>query len=486
MFNRKNSLIDKPRSHWISAVFLYIAAFINTLDGTIVNLGLPAIQRDFQTTDMMMQWVLVIYVLGFASGLLPFGRFGDVFGRSRLFLWGLIVFVLASIWCGLAQHINALVFARGIKGLAAAAMLPQVLAIIRATFPEKDISKAISYFTMVSGFGALAGPMIGGILIGLDLFDMGWRVIFLVNVPLGLIALIGVLMYLPKSTSYPDGQKLKADWVGAILFAGATATMLYPLIEGSSMGWPTWTIFIGALSILLSAAFVSLQYRKQRRGQSQLLPFQLLRNSQFLVGTGQVALLYVGVSGGILILIITLQLGFGLSATKAGVIMAAHPLGAMVASLISSRIGGNYLNLRNFIGSLLLLSGMCLLHLGFSDSIPGLELWAPLVLIGLGMGTVNVALFQSVLQGVSVKDAGAGAGALQAFQQIGNALGVALIGQVFFVFLAQSEDPNQYVMAIKTALWLPIMIYALLCVNFMKAIWKSNRSLGNATHARTE
>lgn len=459
-------------NHWYGAAFLFVAAFINTLDATIVNLGLPSIQNSLSASDTAMQWVLVIYVMGFAAGLLPFGRFGDVFGRHRLFFIGLIGFVLASIWCGAAQQVQTLIIARGVKGVSAAIMLPQVLAIIRATFPAEDLGKAIGYFSMVSGFGAFAGPLIGGMLIALDLFGMGWRAIFWINVPLGLIALFGVLTFLPKGDSK---QRIQADWLGSILFATTIAALLYPLIEGRSMGWPFWLIAVGVSSFVLLALFVVHQKRRETLGQSQLVPFSLIRKRRFLAGIIQVTLLFTGIAGSIVILAITLQAGFGLPPANAGIILAAHPLSAMCASLYTGRMGFRHLNARIFLGCLSLFFGMILLKLSFGEMSPGLWLWVPLILVGVGMGSTTVALFQSVLEHVPATDAGAGSGAIQAFQQIGIALGVALIGQVFFAILEQQDEPNQYATAIEGALWLPITIYAILCLAGLIPLLKESR-----------
>ncbi|MEM9631878.1 MAG: MFS transporter [Pseudomonadota bacterium] len=458
--------LGSVNSHWLGAGFLFIAAFINTLDATIVNLGLPSIKQDLSASDTSMQWVLVVYVLAFAAGLLPFGRFGDVYGRRRLFVWGLTGFIAASAWCGAVQDVETLIVARTVKGLAAATMLPQVLAIIRATFPANDMSKAIGYFAMVSGFGAMAGPLVGGLLISADFFGLGWRLIFLINVPLGAIALAGVIVFLPD---VKERHTQHVDWTGALLFAAAISALLYPMIEGRALGWPIWLMMICVLAVVLMGAFLRSQYLRAARNRTQLLPVRMLKNPGFLIGIGGVTLLFAGIAGSIVVLTIVLQSGFGLSPAIAGGILAAHPLSAMAASFATGQMGTRLTAERTLLGCLSILIGMIWLQALIGTEVQSFVLWGPLVLTGAGMGSATVAMFQSVLREVPGADAGAGAGALQAFQQIGIALGVAIVGQVFFAALEQSAGQSRYVEAIETALWLPIAIYSFLSLGAVKS-----------------
>ncbi len=458
------------RNHWYAAVFLLLAAFINLLDATIVNLALPAIRRDLDASTSALQWVLVVYVLTFAAGLLPFGRFGDVFGRRRMFVSGLSGFIVASVACGLAPGVQALIAARAIQGLAGAMMVPQVLAIIHATFPPEDKGRAIGLFGTVSGLGAVAGPLIGGILVSADLFGLGWRPVFLINLPLGLVALAGAIIFLPRVSERRPGA---VDWTGSVLFAGATAALIFPLIEGRPLGWPLWLIALFALSVMLGLAFLRRQHDLAARGATQTLPLTLLRDRRFLAGIGFVTLLFSGIAGTIVILAIFLQSGLGFSPARAGLALAAHPLSAMLAAWLTGRLGTRFLGTRVFAGVLSLAVGMIWLQFSAADAGPGLELqalWLPLALIGAGIGSSTVAMFQSVLASVATSDAGAGSGMLQAFQQIGIAIGIALVGQIFFSVLGDAAVPAAYGHAMTAALWLPVGTYALLCLAALPGI----------------
>ncbi|MDF9301955.1 MFS transporter [Tritonibacter mobilis] len=315
---------------WLSATFLFIASFITMLDTTIINLALPAIQADFDAPDTLLQWTLIIYVLTFAAGLLPFGRFGDAFGRRRLFLVGLLGFLLASAACGFVPSIEALIAGRFGQGLAASMMMPQVLAILHESFPKNAKAKAVNLFGMVTALGAFAGPLVGGLLIAADLWGLGWRAIFLINLPLGVVALVGAYTVLPLRTV---SQTAATDWKGAFFFALAAVALLYPIVEGRALGWPLWLIGIIALSVGSAVQLFRLQIRQTKAGAPSLLPAELLRNRRFVGLIGIVTMMFAGIAGPIVVLAIVLQSGLGMAPDRAGLALAAHPLCIMASSL---------------------------------------------------------------------------------------------------------------------------------------------------------
>ena len=464
------SLTSQPRSsalsrHWLAAAFLFLAAFINMLDTTIINLALPAIQTEFAASHNGLQWTLVIYVLTFAAGLLPFGRFGDAFGRRKLFLGGLLGFLIASTACGFAPSIEALILARFFQGLTAAMMMPQVLAILHESFPEDEKAKAIGIFGMVTAMGAMAGPLVGGFLISANFWGLGWRMIFLINLPFGLIALAGAYALVPVSRK---AARQAVDWLGSALFAISAIGLLYPVVEGQALGWPIWLFGLLAISLASAIALLRLQYRRATLGQPQLLPVTLLTNARFFGRVGLVMLMFTGIAGPIVVLAMVLQFGLEMSPDRAGLALAAHPLSIMVASILSSRMGSRHLERRVTLGIVSLLTGMIGLHL---TVVPGTSLamiWIPLVMVGAGVGTATVAMYQLVLTEVPQADAGAGSGALQAFQQIGIALGIALVGQVFVGALGDAPDPISYVEALKVALWVPMILFTGLSIVSLK------------------
>lgn len=452
---------------WLAASFLMLGAFMNLLDATIVNLALPTIRDDLGASASGLQWVLVVYILTFGAGLLPLGRFGDIFGRKRIFIIGLLGFMATSLAAGIAPDVASLIAARGLQGLAAAAMVPQVLAIIHGLFSEEDRGKAIGLFGMINALGAVAGPVIGGAVISADLFGLGWRPIFLINLPLGLIALAGAIAFLPAQENRTTGR---ADWIGAGLFAAAISAVIYPMIEGRGFGWPLWQLVFPILAAASALAFWRRQQWLATQERLQTLPSGLMGNPGYVFGVASVMMMISALAGTMVVLAVFLQSGVGLTPAQAGLALAPHPISAMVASLASGRLGNRWLNLRIFAGVLTLLCGMIWLRLASEYVTSGTDILGPLILIGGGGGTAFVALFQTTLSHVSGPDAGAGSGALQAFQQVGIALGIAIVGQLFFAGIDTPNNPAQYRAALATAVLYPIAITGVLTLLTLRNI----------------
>ncbi|WP_310619779.1 MFS transporter [Flexibacterium corallicola] len=459
----------------LAVAVLFLAAFMNTLDVTIVNLALPTIQEELNATPSQLEWVLIIYVLTFAAGLLPFGRFGDVLGRNKLFGWGLIGFIGSSGVCGVAPDITTLITARAAQGFAGAMMVPQVLAIVHVLFEPEQKGKVISLFGTISGLGAVTGPVLGGFLVSADIADLSWRAVFLINLPLGIISLVGALLYLPKKEA-PAHKG--SDWGGAALFAFSILAITYPLVEGRLLGWPWWcfALMLGGLILLL--LFSRTQILRARKNLPQVMPANLLKDRFFLLGLGIVALFFSGTAGVMFMLAVYLQSGFGLSAQDAGVALAAHPAGVMIASFFASRLANKWLEARLALGALTVLLGMIGLVLVINSSSTAfdqLSFLPPLLLVGMGMGTSLATMFQLVLSRVASEDAGAGSGILQAFQQVGVAVGIAVIGQIFFSTSSQFGNNSGHSAAASAALQYPIGIYVALTL-IAVYLWKSKAS----------
>ncbi|WP_282046096.1 MFS transporter [Roseibium album] len=446
----------------LAVASLFLGAFMNILDVTIVNLALPSIRNEFDATTSQLEWVLIAYILMFASGLLPFGRFGDSFGRKRIFNFGVAGFLVSSLACGLAPDIELLIAARALQGLTASMMVPQVLAIVHVMFAPQEKAKLIGLYGTVSALGAVAGPLIGGTMISANVAGLEWRPIFLMNVPLGLVCLAGALRFVPDIE--PCGY-IKPDWSGSLLFALAVAALTFPLTEGRQFGWPWWCFALLGLSVVLALIFIQLQLHRTRCGLPQILPANLMKDRFFVRSLVIVTIFFSGIAGVHFMLAIFLQSGVGLSALQSGLATAPHPVGVMVASTLTSRLGQRWLGARIAFGTFVLLAGMTMARtvLGTNSmSITAVDLLLPMLTVGLGTGTAIAAMFQSTLSRVSPSDAGAGSGVLQAFQQVGIAIGIGAVGQIFFAGLEQAQDPADYVHAAQNALLFPIGIYLLL------------------------
>lgn len=463
--------VDGSGNRWAALAALYLAMFMNILDISVVNLALPVIREDLGASDTELEWVLVVYVLTFAAGLLPFGRFGDVVGRDRLFRYGVAGFTLSSLACGLAPDILTLIVSRGLQGLCGAAMVPQVLAIVHVIFTDQEKGRAIGLFGSVSALGAVAGPLVGGVLVSADLFGLGWRPIFLINLPIGLVSVIGALHFLPDLGS---DSRVAPDWTGTALFALAVLALVFPLVEGRQFGWPAWCFVLMALGAGLGVLFYLQQLWKARQGRAQLLPVSLTRDRVFVQGVLFVTACFSGLAGLFFMLAIYLQSGLGLSPLDAGLTLAPHPLGVMLASYGTGRFAGGRPGLRIALGALTVLCGLTALRLlisGADTSAVLLVLLVPLFAVGLGTGALIPALFQRVLSRVAGADAGAGSGVLQAFQQVGMALGIALQGQIFFQTLGQPAEAGAFLPAAETTLLYPLGVYAVLALSAL--LWRA-------------
>ena len=470
--NRTND--DEPlKGRWIAMAALLVAGFMNLIDVTIVNVAIPSLQRAFDATDSQIEWVVAIYILTFALLLLPMGRLGDVVGRRRMFIAGVCVFTFGSALCGLAPSIWGLVGARVVQGIGGAMMTPQTLAIVPALFAPKERGLAFALFGLSAGLASVTGPVLGGFLIGADLWGLDWRPIFLVNIPVGIVAVLGALRYVP---ALPGNKGLEIDGVGIALAAATTLLVMFPLIEGRQIGWPVWIWVMMACALPMLWLFIRWQRHRAQAGRAQLLPVALFRNRNFMVGTGIVMLLFAGIPGFFLVLAILLQVGNGFTPLQSGLTTIPFSIGVLVASVAAGRMGNRFLRPRISIGGLLLAT--CMIALPFvtpqaAGEISRSAFMLPLFIGGLGLGTAISPLFNTVLGQVKDENTGSASGALQSFQQLGGALGLAVMGQLFFAHVAQGlqsggDKVPVYSEALQMALWFSTASFLLLAAS----VWK--------------
>lgn len=426
---------DQTKGHfnpWPAMVTILIANFMNLIDVTIVNVALPSLQKGLGATASQIEWVVAGYILIFALGLLPMGRLGDIVGRKRLFLIGVSVFTLASAICGLSPTIGALIAARVLQGAAAAVMLPQVLAIAQNLFAPRERATAFALFSLSAGLASVAGPLLGGLLISFDIYGLSWRPIFLINLPIGLAALWFGQRLIPD---IPGDPKLRNDWAGIGIVALAMFCIIFPLVEGREFGWPAWSFLMMMAAVPLFVWFVMWESRQARHGAPQLMPVHLLKNWNFAIGSGMSLIFFSALPAFFLVFAVYLQNGYGLTPLQSGLTTVPFPLGVLLASVITSQLGPNWLRARIFVGiGILWISVFSVRNvvLGTEDVLNHWDYVVPLFFAGLGLGLSIAPLFQAILAGVPVHDAGSGSGALQAIQQAGGALGIAVVSQVFF------------------------------------------------------
>ncbi|MGO1959199.1 MAG: MFS transporter, partial [Canibacter sp.] len=269
------------RSRVAAVIVLLVALFMDLMDVTIVNVALPAIQEDLGATSEHLEWIVSGYLLGLAALLITGGRLGDIFGRRRVFVIGVIGFTAASLLAGLSSTAGALVGFRAMQGLFAGVMVPQVLSIIQAIFPPRERAAVYGITGAVTGLAAVAGPLVGGALITGDAFGIGWRSIFMINVPIGVVLIVGALWLIPETQS---AHALRVDVRGVLLAMGGVLALVYPLVEGRQLGWPLWTFALMLLSPVLLALFARHQRRPSAANHAPLLPMGLFRDRGFSAG----------------------------------------------------------------------------------------------------------------------------------------------------------------------------------------------------------
>jgi len=410
------------------------AAIMDLLDSTIINVAAPSIQADLGGGPATIQWLAAGYTLAFAVFLITGGRLGDIYGRRRLFILGAAGFTAASLACALAPTPILLIAARVVQGSFGALLIPQGLGILKAVFPREELGQAFGVFSPVMGLSAVGGPILAGALISADVLGAGWRMVFLINLPLGLAAAAGAVRFMPRDESR---QNDRLDPVGAALVTVAALLIVYPLVQGRALGWPLWIFALLAGGLLVVAAFVAYERTTHR---APLIEPSLLTNRAFTGGLAVEVVFSAAVTGFLLVLSLYAQTALRFSPLHAGLTLAPLSLGIVLAAAASYALTPRF--------------GRGVLHGGLALMIPGLLAFAATVahyqratttwtlapstlIIGLGMGFVFGPLFGVILGGVRDHEVGSASGTLSAMQQFGGALGVATITTLFF---ALSDD----------------------------------------------
>ncbi|MEE1827648.1 MFS transporter [Streptomyces sp. BE20] len=407
------------------------ATFMTALDVFVVNVAIPSVQADLRAGPAAVQWVVAGFGLALAAGLITAGRLGDRYGRRRVFGLGLALFTLASVACGLAPTAGALVGARVAQGLSAALMGPQVLAILRTAFSGAAQARAFAMYGLTMGLGAVFGQLIGGVLIRADLFGLDWRSCFLINLPVGLAALALVRRCLPESRA---PQRPGLDPVGVLLVTTGLTGLVLPLIQGREAGWPLWTWLCLAGSAAVLAVFGVHQHRTGRSG-SPLVDTRLFRTRAFTAGLLAQLAFWLGQASFFLVLALYLQPGRGLDALGAGLVFTAIGAGYLLTSTTVHRFVARLGRQAIALGGLLMAAGLGLLGLAvYAAGDTGSVWWlAPgLFVDGLGMGLVIAPVTSTVLACVEPRLAGSAAGVVATVQQVAGALGIALIGILYY------------------------------------------------------
>ncbi len=446
-----------PR-RWAMLPVILIAMFMAGFDIWAVNVAAPSLQRDLHVSDAALQLIVGGYAFMYASGMVTGGRLGDLFGYKRLFLIGVVTFALASLACGVAPSAGALVAFRLVQGLTGAVMVPQVVALITATFPARERSKALGFYGATMGLGFVSGQILGGGLIQANIFGLGWRAIFLVNVPVGVIALIVAAVVVPRARGQ---RRPRLDPLGAVGVSGGLALALVPLTLGRDEGWPVWTWVSLALALPVLAATLAWERRLTRNGGEPLLNLALFRDRAFSAGLllNFASLFFFG--SFMFVLTLLLQSGLGLSPLHAGIVNLPLALTFIAMTLLGPKVAARLGSRSITLGAVAAILGALVLALTaahFGGHLTGWETAPGTALIGIGQGLMVPSLMSAVLSHVRPEQAGAAAGVLTTTQQFSIASGVAVIGAVFYEVIGGAPARVNFVTGLMVVAWVDVAL----------------------------
>jgi MFS family permease len=417
--------------HLVGVYTLLAGAFLPVADFFIVNVALPTISDALKPSPAELELVIAVYGVAYAAMLVLGGRLGDRFGRHLLFQAGLTGFIVASLLCGVAQSIHVLIAARLVQGATAAMLVPQVLAIFHAHLTGERKAWALALYGATSGLAAVVGQLAGGLLVSLDIAGLSWRPIFLINAPLGLLVVLAAHEVLPESrAACPAG----VDFPGTVLFAATLITLLIPLTEGHTLGWPAWTWVMLAGAVVLALTTLVIESRAEARGAIPLLPLSMLTLPSVWRGLAMITSYSLGFGAFMFVIALTVQRGLHADALQGGLVILPMATMFFIGSMMSTRLIRRFGRAALAAGGLVQACGLALLIDLMVTRWPNvhlLDLVVPLLLVGGGQSMLFAGLFRAVLADVPAHLAGIGGGVLVTLQQAGLALGVATLGTTY-------------------------------------------------------
>ncbi len=424
--------MKEVKNKWLELIIVLSAPLLSVIDVFIINVAIPSIKKGVHATDAEIQLVIAGYLLGYAAFLITGGRAGDHFGRKKVFFWGMFAFTLASCLCGLSTSALQLNVTRFFQGLSASFMVPQTIAFIQVLFTgTKERAKAFGLYGITLGVAAAIGQLLGGYLSDTHWAIAGWRLIFFINLPIGILTLWATHRYVTEVRRHQD---TKFDYTGILILTLALFSLIYPLIQGREAGWPLWSIALIVLSVVFFSFFIYNQKRKLDRGANPLIDVRLFAIKDFNIGLVAVLFHFMLHTAYLLLSAVYLQNGLGVSALDCGLFFIVPGILFVLSSLAASRLIIRF-------GKRVLQVGVVLLAASFSLQ---MALWGPdtpswlIVLLmgvwGFGNGLVLPSLLNIALKNVPAQYAGAAAGIYSTFQQTASALGISIIGGVFFYY----------------------------------------------------
>ncbi|MBP1989745.1 MFS transporter [Paenibacillus eucommiae] len=449
---REEQQVDPRR--WYALAVILLPTLLISLNTYMIQVALPSMQNSLKASFSEAQLIVTGFSLGLAVALIVSGKLGDIYGRKRMLLIGVSGFTVMAALGGITSDPTLLIAIRTIQGLTAALIQPQVLSTLQVSFLPKEKALAFGIYGALIGVGFASGFILGGAIVNWNLFNLGWRMVFFFDVPLGLL----VLLFLPIVPESRAAREQSIDWTGSIILMIGLLLLVYPLSEGQKQGWPIWTLGCLLLSLPFLFAFISVEIRKGKQGNFPLVDMSIFKHRSFSVGMATVVMIYLSMFSFFFILSYYLQFGLHDNVHSTSLVFLPIGVGFFLTSLVSSRIVKKWGLIVLKIGALVM-GTCCLLLIGslHMDAVHLLYFRNILILFfyGFGLGMATTPLVNVILSAVPSKDAGAGSGLFTTCMYLANSLGVALISILFSGSLQQSlleAELSDYVRAFSTSL----------------------------------
>jgi MFS family permease len=452
MFADKQILMSGHHTNyrWWALVLISSGVFLSVIDIFIVNVAIPSIKAGIHGSDGDSQLFIALYLIGYAAFLITGGRMGDHFGRKKVFIIAMLLFTTASVFCGIAQTPLHLITARFIQGIGAAFMVPQGIALIQILFPEHEMRvKALGIYGSIAGVASVIGMFLGGILPDFAFIIPGWRLIFLINLPVGLLASGLSAKFLKESALI---RSVKFDYAGIVILTIALIALTYPLIRGRELGWPLWSILLLIGALLIIWLFLKHQSKKLAAGKEPLINVELFNYKDFNIGLLAVFFYYMVQESYFFVNTVLLQTGMGIGSSRTGIFFACQGVGYVVASLLSIHLVGVFGKKVLQVGIVIMIIAL-VFHVLVLESKPvnQILLMSVLFFYGLGCGSVLPSLLTITLRNIPTRFAGAASGTYSTVQQTAIAIGVGVVVGLFFNEIEGDKTLFNYLHAYRIA-----------------------------------
>jgi EmrB/QacA subfamily drug resistance transporter len=450
-------------SRWFALLIVLTAPFLSLMDIFIINIALPAIKNGLHSSSAELQIVIAGYLLAYASFMITGARAGDLFGRKKIFLWGMAIFTLASCWCGLSNSALELIIARFLQGASASFMVPQTISYIQLLFTDpKDRAKAIGTFGFILGLASMMGQFLGGFFIYYHFAIAGWRLIFFINLPIGIVSIIAAWFFIEET---PLHKCEKFDLSGAAILSLALFALIIPIILGRELGWPPWCILGLIFSFVLFYWFIIDQKKKLKEKRAPLIDLNLFKIRDLDIGLLCVLFCYMVYNSYLLISTLILQNGYHFNALLTGCIFVMFGVGFSFSSSFAMRLATKIGKAVLQIGTIAMMVSLALQIIIFSETAISPQIVFPLVLLqGMSAGWVMPPIMNVTLKSVPHKFAGAASGLYATVQQASGALGVSIIGGVFFNKLSANSAMPNYPLAFRYGAGLEFLMLVILFI----------------------